>query len=240
MSTLVDLNVLKKREDDAKKHIRKSSPMLICSADFGILFIAPNKDRVENRIHKIHDRIMCVTRGMFTHGLPLWQGAVNKADVMSMQFSRGDVSTRKLVQETSQIVASCYESLERGPLKVEIVFAGLQDVTEKDYMGYIDFQGRIRTIQKFGFIGSFDPEAYRDSSKETQEQKSLEAANAELNNQWRKDLSPEDIIQTVKQSERLSELLFDSQTSMRIEMAMLDRKEFCNKNFRNIFKRLNS
>ena len=225
---------LRRREEDAKRLISQSSPVIIWPCREGILILAANKDRLENRIHEIFDRIACVTLGGFSAGTRLWQHAVYQAGIEGYSLSKGDVHCRIIIKQISSLLSDSFHDFKPGPVfGAEAIFAEVAPERQDDYLAYVNLHGFIETFDKAKIFGQLKTpdQNMRDNNRFNNSR-----AEKRLSEIWDPD-SPIDDVQKSLQNEDSLAGLFQS---TRIESVLLERKMVKETKFNSVFKRLNN
>jgi len=231
---IVSRELLRDHQEEIKNYVRKSSNAIIWQGDPGVLIVAANRDVKENRIHKIHDRIACLTRGTLSAGQKIWQGAVNVADLKSHQYSRGDVHSQELVQRASEILAASYSAAGDFVLRAEAAFAQIARQPEDDSVVHVDPEGDITTFQKVFFFGTF-----HDGEDEYEvSQKRLQEFQESVTQLYQAAAEPIQIIDILHGHRDLRRLIFEDPKAKRTEVVFLERVKVMTKDFRHVFQRL--
>ena len=231
MTEFVDFSI-HKREDEIQRILQDSSPVVVWPCEDGVLVVAANKDKRENRIHSIFDRIACVTLGGFSAGTILWQDAAYRASAEGHQLSKGVVSCRILLKTTSALLADSFQNLRRGPVfGAEAVFVEVASNRNNDYLAHVNFSGFVHTFNTAKLFGNIS-----SNLRNTKEDRSREVnlAHDRLNLLWNPELSVQDSLLSLK-SESILQPIFNS---VRVEAIVLDRHAVQNGKFDKVLKRL--
>ena len=231
MSELVEVSPsTRRREEETKRILERASPVIVWPAEEGIVVIAANRDKKENRIHSIYDRIACVTLGTFSGGTILWQHAAFRASSDGFNLSKGDVSCRIIIRDTSALLSDSFHGLRKGPLfGVEAVFVEIDEKREGDYLVYLNFMGFVNTFDEARLFGRLDPDA--DSNSGRDELK--DNADKRLGEIWDPARSLSDAIETLKREELFRGLF----ASPRVEIVIMDRSAVKEERFSQVFKK---
>lgn len=224
---------LRKREEDIKRILWDASPFIIWPCEGGVLVLAANKDKRENRIHSIFDRIACVTLGGFSAGTILWQDAALRASMEGFNLSRGDVSCRILMKGTSALLSESFHNFRQGPVfGAEVVFVEVASERGDDYLAYVNFRGFIQTFDETKMFGRIQVPDSRDVRNEGWAENEL--AHQRIRAVWDPDLSIEQAINVLRAEQSLSNIF----SSTRVEAIFLDRQMVKEEKFNKVFQRL--
>ena len=235
----IDMALVKKREDESRLNVRRSSPVLIWSGTAGIWIIAASKlgaHRKRSRVYKILDRIAYVGRGSTVSNRVLAEIAIVHSERLAANTSRGDVQASQIVHAVGGELSRTYHNYLTTPLSAEGAVVQLQNTVEEDDLTFINFQGAVYSFEKALFLGSCD----RSGENESQEEKNLDTLCDQLRDSWRPDASIEEIsaifhgLEMVQSHGDLRQA-FDTK---RIETVLLSREQLEQRNYRKIFQRL--
>src|SRR3989344_7743437 len=166
MTEFVDFSI-HRREDEIQRILQDSSPVVVWPCEDGVLVVAANKDKRENRTHSIFDRIACITLGGFSAGTILWQDAALRASMEGFNLSRGDVSCRILMKGTSALLSESFHNFRQGPVfGAEVVFVEVASERTEDYLAYVNFRGFIQTFDEARMFGRIQVPDGRDARNE--------------------------------------------------------------------------
>ena len=232
MSEIIEYS-LRKREEDIKRILQDASLFIVWPCEEGVLVLAANKDRRENRTHSIFDRIACITLGGFSAGTILWQDAALRASMEGFNLSRGDVSCRILIKGTSALLSESFHNFRQGPVfGAEVVFVEVASERADDYLAYVNFRGFIQTFNEAKMFGRIQVPDVRDVRNEGRAENEL--AHQRIKALWEPDLSTEQAIDSLRQEQSLANIF----SSTRVEAILLDRKMVKEEKFNKTFKRL--
>lgn len=232
MSEFVDFS-FRRREDEVQRILQEASPIIIWPCEDGVLVIAANKDRRENRIHAIYDRIVCVTLGGFSAGTVLWQDAAFRASAEGYQLSKGDVSCRILIKTTSAVLSDSFQNLRRGPVfGAEAIFTEVASDRDDDYLAHVTFNGFVQTFNTarlFGRVQKKEGDSTKDDGG-----KATVVAQERLEFLWDPELSIRESLSALRNEQAFSSM-FDS---VRVEAIALDRRAVRDEKFDKVLKRI--
>jgi len=232
MSDLLEITEsTRRREEDIKRILNRASPIIVWPAEEGIVIIAANRDKRENRIHSIYDRIACITLGTFSGGTFLWQHAAIKASSDGFNLSKGDVSCRIIIRDISGLLSDSFHNWRRGPLfGVEAVFVEIGEERNKDYLVHLNFMGFVNTFEEARLFGQLvsdeDGNNDRDELKDNAERK--------LGELWDPNRPLSDVIQMLRGEELLHRLF----SATRVEVVTMDRRAVKEGRFNRVFNRI--
>jgi len=231
MSEFVEVSTsLRRREEEIRRILDKTSPVLVWPAEEGIAIIAANRDKKENRIHSIYDRIACVTLGTFSGGTILWQHAAFRASSDGFNLSKGDVSCRIIIRDISALLSESFQSLRKGSLfGAEALFVEVDKESKNDYLVYLNFMGFVNTFDEARLFGHLDPDA--DHNGDSDELK--DSAERKLGEIWDPSRPLLEAIGMLREEELFGGLF----TSSRIEIVTMDRSAVKEERFSQVFKR---
>ena len=232
MSDLIEFS-LRKREEDIKRILQDASPFIVWPCEEGILVLAANKDKRENRTHSIFDRIACITLGGFSAGTILWQDAALRASMEGFNLSRGDVSCRILMKGTSALLSESFHNFRQGPVfGAEVVFVEVASERTEDYLAYVNFRGFIQTFDEARIFGRIQVPDGRDARNEGRAENDL--AHQCIKALWDPNLSTGQAINALREEQSLANIF----SSTRVEALLLDRRMVKEEKFNKTFKRL--
>jgi len=218
------------REEEIKRILDRASPIVVWPAEEGIAIIAANRDKRENRVHSIYDRIACVTLGTFSGGTILWQHAAVRASSDGFNLSKGDVSCRIIIRDTSALLSDSFHNWRKGPLfGVEAVFVEVEEERDDDYLIHLNFMGFVNTFGEARLFGRLDPDEDRNGDRDELK----DNAERKLGEMWNPNRPLSDAIQTLR-GEELFRGLF---ASSRVEVVTMDRLAVKEGRFNYVFNR---
>ncbi|OGN02255.1 MAG: hypothetical protein A2655_04655 [Candidatus Yanofskybacteria bacterium RIFCSPHIGHO2_01_FULL_43_42] len=231
MSEFVEISTsTRRREEESRRILDRASPVIVWPAEEGILVIATNRDKRENRIHSIYDRIACVTLGTFSGGTILWQHAAFRASSDGFNLSKGDVSCRIIIRDTSALLSESFHGLRKGPLfGVEAIFVEVDEERESDYLAYLNFMGFVNTFDQARLFGRLDPDVDRNGDRDELK----DSAERKLSEIWDPTRSLSDVIEILNREELFRGIF----TSSRVEIVTMDRSAVKKGEFNRVFKR---
>lgn len=231
MSELFELSPsTRRREEEIKRILNRASPVVIWPAEEGVAIIAANRDKRENRVHSIYDRIACVTLGTFSGGTLLWQHAAFRASSDGFNLSKGCVSCRIIIRDISALLSESFHSFRKGPLfGVEAVFVEVDEERDNDYLSHLNFMGFVNTFGEARLFGRLDP----DSDKNGKVDELNNAAEKRLAEIWDPARPLSEAVDMLKREERLGGLFATS----RIEVVTMDRSAVKEERYSRVFQR---
>lgn len=228
----VDQAFLSRKENETLRFINESAPAIVWLGNPGILIIAASRNQKIMRIDCIHDRIACVVRGHTTGRDYIVNSAINRAGNIAFEYSKGDVHCEMLAKEASMLIDQRYNDISAASLKVEAIFAGLDPSGGDDYVAHINFEGLLRPVEKVRFFGTL---TVRDArSSQLARDNEVKALNEYLESSWSAEWDVPQIMALLRSHPSLQDFF----AFPRIECVLLDRKKLANKQFKEIFKRL--
>lgn len=232
MSEMIEVSTsTRRREEEIKRILDRASPVVVWPAEEGIVIIAANRDKRENRIHSIYDRIACVTLGTFSGGTILWQHAAFRASSDGFNLSKGDVSCRIIIRDTSALLSDSFHSLRKGPLfGVEAVFVEVDEERESDYLVHLNFMGFVNTFGEARLFGRLDPDADRNGDRDELK----DNAERKLGEMWNPGLSLSEAVEALRGEESFRGLF----TSSRVEIVTMERYAVKEGRFNQVFNRM--
>ncbi len=226
----IDQELVFRRERTILDSVRKSSPVLVWSGTLGIVILAPNKSRVQDRVYKIIDRMALAMRGTIPASTALARTIIGKAYADSIPLSRGGVGVRELAANAGSVIAGCFYDVLHAPLPVEAAVVQLNDEVSKDYLAHIDPKGGLKTFERVHLLAA--PDTHGQGS--TDEEDAVERLQESVSRQWHDHT----VIRTLME-DLLSQSVLDPflKQGLRLEMVLLDRTALRERKFSEIFKR---
>lgn len=226
----IDQELVFRRERTILETVRKSSPVLVWSGTLGIVILAPNKSRVQDRVYKIIDRMALAMRGTIPASTALARTIIGKAYADSIQLSRGGVGVRELAANAGSVIAGCFYDVLHAPLPVEAAIVQLNDEASKDYLAHVGPTGTLQTFERIHLLAT--PETHGQGS--TDEEDAVEQLREAVSGQWRDHTTMRTLLEDIQNQSALEPFL---NRGVRLEVALLDRTALRERKFSEIFKR---
>lgn len=193
--------------------LNSGHPAIVVCLNEGILLMAENVNRRQNKIAKIYDRIAFIGCGKGTDFYAIMAALATNADIEGMNFSPGDVSVDDLKRITAQILSHSFHDIYSHPLKAQVVLAEISPDPAKDVIFKVDFEGTVYESTTYLVLGG----------KPNSEQKEQGMADRQQEiNDFLKDFYRRDL--TLNQTAKALLPLLNSDGNVRVEAVVLLRE----------------